>query len=147
MFGGGIPFGYLAAALSLNGLEGFEARFVEAFVKAEGLFTEINQLEKVSIRKFEHGSNIFELILDESIDTGRFGEKLLESEIVLNWPSSEWPVPLLHVNTTVLRKPKAKSPKYSQMLLRLRNRKQEVIGYSSVTNNDRRIFPFTARLM
>ena len=104
MFGGGIPYGYLAAALSLAGLDDFESKFAEAFAKTEALFTEITEISGISVSKFEHGSNIFELILDSSIDTDQFISNLLESGIVLNWPNSEWHVPLLHVNTTVMRR-------------------------------------------
>jgi len=105
MFGGGIPYGYLAAALSLDGLDGFETKFAQAFAKAEELFEGINEISGVSVRKFEHGSNIFELVLDEEIDTDSYIENLLENDVVLAWPSSEWPVPLLHVNATMLRRP------------------------------------------
>ena len=103
MFGGGIPFGYLAAALSLDGLNGFEAKFAESMTKAKSLFTEISKLPNVSINTFEHGSNIVELILDESIDTDQFIANLRKNEIMVTWPNSEWPVPLLHVNASILR--------------------------------------------
>jgi len=105
MFGGGIPFGYLAAALSLDGLDGFEAKFAESLAKAKSLFTEISKLPNVSINTFENGSNIFELILDDGIDTDQFIANLRENQIVVNWPNSEWPVPLLHVNPSILRQP------------------------------------------
>ncbi len=103
MFGGGIPFGYLAAGLSLNGLEGFEAKFAESFAKATELFTEISKLPNISIKTFEHGSNIFELILDDAIDTDQFVVNLRNNKIVVTWPNSEWHVPLLHVNPSILR--------------------------------------------
>ena len=105
MFGGGIPFGYLAAALSLDGLDGFEAKFAEWLAKAKSLFTEISKLPNVSINTFENGSNIFELILDDEIDADQFIVNLRENQIVVNWPNSEWPVPLLHVNPSILRQP------------------------------------------
>ncbi|HIF72609.1 MAG TPA: amino acid lyase [Dehalococcoidia bacterium] len=105
MFGGGLPSGYLPAALSLAGVDGFEERFAQAFARAEEVFAEINKLVGVSVRKFEHGSNIFELVIDEAINTDQFVDKLLEAGIVLNAQSGDWPVPLLHVNTTILRRP------------------------------------------
>lgn len=105
MFGGGLPSGYLAAALSLAGLEGFEERFKEAFEKARELFIELNNLDGINVRGFEHGSNIFELILGAKIEAVPFAEKLLESGIVVSIPNPEWPRPLLHVNPTVLRRP------------------------------------------
>ena len=105
MFGGGLPSGYLAAALSLAGLEGFEDRLKQAFDKATELFVDLNKLDGMAVRTFEHGSNIFELVLDPAIDAGAFGEALLGSGIVLTIPNPEWPTPLLHVNPTVLRCP------------------------------------------
>lgn len=105
MFGGGIPFGYLAAALSLEGEQGFEQRFGEAYAKAQNLFESINDLENVSVRTFEHGSNIFELDLNSNIDPDKFVKNLLEHDIVVTWPNPEWSVPLLHVNTTIIRRP------------------------------------------
>ena len=105
MFGGGLPSGYLAAALSLGGLEGFAEKYKAAFDKATALFASINSLPGITVRSFEHGSNIFELLLDPGINIDSFVANLLNSGIVLNWPATDWPVPLLHVNTTVLRRP------------------------------------------
>ena len=63
--------------------------------------------EQLEVLRFEHGSNIFELALDFEIDKDRFVGKLLDLGIVIAWPNDNWPVPLLHVNTTVLRRPNA----------------------------------------
>lgn len=103
MFGGGIPFGYLAAGLSLDGLNGFEEKFAKSFAKAKSLFDEISKLPNVSIKTFENGSNIFELILDESVDANQFIANLQKNNISVTWPNSEWHVPLLHVNSSILR--------------------------------------------
>jgi threonine aldolase len=105
MFGGGLSSGYLPAALSLDGMDGFEKRFGEAFAKAKTLFAILGELTSVEVQEFKHGSNIFELVLDDGIDTDAFVEKLLESEIVLPWPNPDWARPLMHVNTTLLRRP------------------------------------------
>jgi threonine aldolase len=104
MFGGGLSSGYLPAALSLDGMDGFEARFGEAFAKAKTLFAMLDKLAGVEVREFEHGSNIFELVLGDGIDTDAFVAKLLQSEIALPWPNPDWARPLIHVNTTVLRR-------------------------------------------
>ena len=103
MFGGGIPFGYLAAGLSLAGFEGFVEKFAESFAKAEELFESLNEINGIQVRKFEHGSNIFELILD-GVDADGLVKNLVGHGIVLNWPNAEWPVPLLHVNSSILRR-------------------------------------------
>ena len=105
MFGGGLASSYLIAGLALDGMDGFELRFKEAFEKAASLFADINNLSGIEVRRFEHGSNIFELLIDSEIDTDRFVGKLLDLGIVVTWPNDNWQVPLLHVNTTVLRRP------------------------------------------
>lgn len=105
MFGGGLSSAYLVAGLALDGINGFQARYKEAFAKAKALFEAINQTPGVRIREFEHGSNIFELLLDSEIDADRFEQKLLDDGIVLSVSNNDWPVPLLHVNITVLRRP------------------------------------------
>ena len=104
MFGGGIPFGYMAAALTLDGLEGFVERYGEAFGKAKALFEQLNEISGIEVREFEHGSNIFELVLDSNIDLGLFVDKLRDEGIVIPPPSADWEYPVLHVNTTVLRR-------------------------------------------
>lgn len=104
MFGSGLSSAYLIAGLSLDGIDGFEARYKEAFDKAASLFAEINGIPGVTIRAFEHGSNIFELLIDPAIGDARFVDKLLHAGIVLPVPGGGWPTLLLHVNTTVLRR-------------------------------------------
>jgi threonine aldolase len=104
MFGGGLSSAYVAAGLSLAGVEGFAERFNEALTKAKELFGSINQLTGIEIRGFEHGSNIFELHLDPKIDTDQFKADLLASGVTLSAMIPEWPIQLMHVNTTILRR-------------------------------------------
>ena len=103
MFGGGLPSAYIATALSMNGQDGFVERFGESLAKAKTLFVLIDELPGVKIGQFEHGSNVFELQLDSSMDTDRFIDSLLDSGISIPWPSVEWLVPLMHVNSSILR--------------------------------------------
>jgi threonine aldolase len=103
MFGGGLPSAYLATALSMNGQDGFVGVFGESMAKAKVLFTLVDELPGVKIGQFEHGSNVFELQLDSSLDTDRFVDSLVDSEISIRWPSAEWPVPLMHINSSILR--------------------------------------------
>jgi threonine aldolase len=105
MFGGGLASSYLIAALALDGIDGFEERYKEAFGKATSLFADINKLPGVGVRQFKHGSNIFELVIDSEIDTDQFVGKLRDLGIVIPWPNANWPIPVLHVNTTILRRP------------------------------------------
>jgi threonine aldolase len=107
MFGSGMSSAYLIAGLALDGIDGFEERYQEAFEKAKSLFAEINSLHGVEIRQFEHGSNIFELRINPETDVEHFVGKLMDDGIVLTWPNSNWPKPLLHVNTTLLRRSNA----------------------------------------
>jgi threonine aldolase len=107
MFGSGLSSAYLIAGLALDGMDGFEGRYREAFDKAKSLFAEIKGLPGVEVRQFEHGSNIFELRTDPGIDIDSFLEKLLDVGIVIPAPNSNWPTPLLHVNTTLLRRSNA----------------------------------------
>ena len=104
MFGGGLPSGYLATALSLDGMDGFVDRFSESLAKAKALFTSLNKLPGIEIHEFEHGSNVFELRLSNEIDTDQFIESLLDFKIVIPWLRNEWPLPLLHVNSSMLRR-------------------------------------------
>lgn len=107
MFGGGLPSSYLFAGLALDGMDGFELQNKEAFEKASSLFADINNLSEIEVRTFEHGSNIFELVIGPGIDQDRLVRKLFDLGIVITWPNDNWPVPLLHVNTTILRRSNA----------------------------------------
>jgi threonine aldolase len=103
MFGGGLPSAYLATALSMNGKDGFVGKFSEALAKAKALFALIDELPGVKIGQFENGSNVFELQLDSSLSTDRFIDSLLDSGISIPWPTAEWHIPLMHVNSSMLR--------------------------------------------
>jgi threonine aldolase len=105
MFGSGLSSAYLPAALALRGMDGFEQRFGEAMSKAGELFDTLNHQTGIAIRRFEHGSNIVELDLADGLDAVRFFASLLKAGIVVAPPSADWSVALLHVNTTILRKP------------------------------------------
>ena len=61
MFGGGLASANFAAALALQGIDGFEERFNRAMTRANILFDKINALEGITVKPFEHGSNIFPL--------------------------------------------------------------------------------------
>ena len=55
MFGGGLASANFAAALALQGIDGFEARFNRAMTRASALFDKINALESITVERFEHG--------------------------------------------------------------------------------------------
>jgi threonine aldolase len=103
MFGGGLANVSLIAALALNGLERFEHEFPESINKALQLFPSLNELEHIEIQSFEHGSNIFRLILSEGICVDSFIRNLKSVRIfVYTEPSNEI---YLHVNATILKRP------------------------------------------
>ena len=68
MFGGGLSSAALAAALALEGVEGFEDRFAKAMLKASSLFAELNAIPGLTIGAYEHGSkSSFELAVRDRI--------------------------------------------------------------------------------
>ncbi len=85
-------------------MNGFAERFNESFNKAKALFEIINKLPGIEIRQFQNGSNIFELLITKNINIDQLIQNLLDLDIVIPDPKNDWPVPLIHVNTTILRK-------------------------------------------
>ena len=93
----------LAAALALQGMEGFEERFAEAMSKAEALFVELNRLDGMSVESYEHGSNIFPVALDDDVDVEKLIEELSNHAVVVNTDEGSSTKIHLTVNTTILR--------------------------------------------
>lgn len=104
MFGGSLYSSYLAAVLTLQGMEGFEERFGTAMKVASDLFTRINTLQDVEIKDFEHGSNIFTLGLASGINTDIFMRSLGSQSIFVEKQDGSGLINLT-VNTTILRRP------------------------------------------
>ena len=104
MFGASLSSGgYLAAAVALSGMDGFEGRFALAMKKAEELFAGLNSLAGIGVGRFEHGSNIFPLELAPEIDREAFLSHLRERWVFV-YPNEEEPArTYLTVNTTILR--------------------------------------------
>src|SRR5262244_2177097 len=67
MFGGGLASASLAAALALQGIEGFIERFGTAMAKGAALIDCLNECEGIKVRRFAHGSNLFPLDLDPRV--------------------------------------------------------------------------------
>ena len=106
MFGGGLSGVALAAALALDGMDGFERRFADAMRKAGKLFDELNQIPGLCVVPYEHGSNIFRLTLPNGADAERFTERLAEFGVFASADEDDRPpIPSIHltVNTTILR--------------------------------------------
>ena len=103
MFGGGLSSASLAAALALEGLDGFEERFAEAMSKAEELFSELNRLDGMNVKPYEHGSNIFPAALDDDVDVEKLLGELSNRLVFVNTDEYDDTKIHLTVNTTILR--------------------------------------------
>ena len=103
MFGAGLASSSFAAALALRGINGFEARFVQAMTKATALFQELNKLDGVEVSRYEHGSNLFPLTLASEIDAERFVSRLRDHWVFVSADPYNQGHRHLTVNTTILR--------------------------------------------
>ena len=104
MFGSGLASANFAAALALQGIDGFEKRFNRAMTQARALFDEINALKNINVEPFEHGSNIFPLKLESDVDSPRFVKTLEAHSVSVSRPDSDHVGRImLTVNPTILR--------------------------------------------
>ena len=104
MFGGGLASVNFAAALALQGIDGFEKRFNRAMTQAGALFDKINALKSITVEPFEHGSNIFPLKLESDVDSTRFVKTLEVHSVSVSLPDSDHVGRImLTVNPTLLR--------------------------------------------
>ena len=104
MFGGGLASANYAAALALQGIDGFEERFNRAMTRARALFDKINALESISIERFEHGSSMFPLQLGSTVDSARFVKTLEKHSVSVSCADGDHPGRImLTVNPTILR--------------------------------------------
>jgi threonine aldolase len=105
MFGGGLASASLAAALAIQGSEGFEARFAAAMAKGATLIDRLNECEGVRVHRFRHGSNIFPVELAPRLEVGKFLAALRRRWIFLYPDEGTEDQFHLTVNTTLLRQP------------------------------------------
>jgi threonine aldolase len=104
MFGGGLPAAWMAAALVLQELPGFDARFGAAMAQARRLFSALNGLDGLDVSPLPDGSNIVPLRLGAHLPRTAFTESLRQRGIVLpGGNSADGPIHLT-VNTTILRR-------------------------------------------
>jgi threonine aldolase len=104
-FGGGLASASLAAALALQGMEGFVERFGSAMAKGAALIDGLNTCEGIKVQRFPHGSNIFPVELDPHIDVETFLAALRQHGIFLFPDEGSTSHIHLTVNTTILRQP------------------------------------------
>jgi threonine aldolase len=105
MFGGGLASASLAAALALQGIEGFVERFGTAMAKGVALIDCLNECEGIKVQRFPHGSNIFPVELDPRVDVETFLAALRRDWIFLFPDEGSTGQIHLTVNTTMLRQP------------------------------------------
>ena len=105
MFGGGLAQAGLVAALALRGLAGFEEVFATAMNRAKDLFFDIGRLPGLSVTPFENGSNIFPLRIAGPTSPVRLAESLAQRGVFI-YPEDGSDTVDLHVNSTVLRRPR-----------------------------------------
>ncbi len=110
MFGSGLANSSLVAALALHGLDNFENKFSKAIDKANELFSSLNKSERVSVKGFEHGSNIFELKMAENINIDQFVLNLRNFGIFV-FPEDNQSDIYIHVNATILHRSNAEITK------------------------------------
>ena len=104
MFGGGLASANFAAALALQGIDGFEGRFNRAMTRAKVLFDKISALEGINVERFEHGSNMFPLQLESGVDSTHFVKTLEEHSVSVSPPDGDHAGRImLTVNPTLLR--------------------------------------------
>jgi hypothetical protein len=103
MFGGGLASASLAAALALQDLDGFEARFAAAMAKGAALIDRLNEPQGIQVRRFQHGSNIFPIELDARVDVQTFLATLRRHWLFLYPDEDNQDRIHLTVNTTLLR--------------------------------------------
>jgi len=104
MFGGSLPAAWMAAALVLQGLPGFEERFGAAMTRARHLFSALNHLDGLRISPLPDGSNIVPLRLDAGVRREALTQRLVEHGIVLPMEGgTDTEIPLT-INTTILRR-------------------------------------------
>ncbi len=104
MFGGSLPAAWMAAALVLQGLPGFEARFGAAMAQARRLFGELDGLDGLCVAPLPDGSNIVPLRLGAHVRRAALTERLREHGIVLPSEGGADDLIPLTVNTTILRR-------------------------------------------
>jgi threonine aldolase len=104
MHGGSLPGAWMGAALVLEGMEGFEARFGAAMAQARRLFEDLNRLEGLHVAPLPDGSNVFPLRLGAGLRATALSVALRRRGIVLPAEGGTEEVVPLAVNTTIARR-------------------------------------------
>ena len=103
MFGGGLSSSAHAAALALDGIDGFEANFAKAMAKGAELFESLNELDGLDVGRYEHGSNLFPLTLNDAVDATKLEENLRRHWVFVTTAPDDNGQRHLTINVTLLR--------------------------------------------
>jgi threonine aldolase len=90
MFGGGLNEAWMPSALALHSLGGFELRYKKVIMLTTQLITALNELETLFVEPLPHGTNVYRMVLDETVNTGRLKTALLDRNIVFPDPESRF---------------------------------------------------------
>ncbi len=103
--GGSIFSNWTNAAMALHHAEGLDIRLQKAVSQAQLLISELNKIPEVKITPYEHGSNIFQMTIGNTIDTKKLSDSLREKfNIQIGQPDNSSVIRFM-VNETLLRKP------------------------------------------
>ncbi len=102
MFGGGMPQVWPFAAVALHYAESFLPDYKEAMKRANRLITLLSQNPAFTTERIPNGTNVFLLYLKDA-DPEKFRNKLLQENIELPHPSTDFNGFAMKINTTLLR--------------------------------------------
>jgi len=100
--GGTVFSSWTNAAMALHHLEGLTERLKLSADKAKVLFTSLNELQGLSIKAIDNGSNIFDLHLPQGIDPVKFRKVLETADQIQVGKANKENLVKLRVNETLL---------------------------------------------
>ncbi|NAS30455.1 aminotransferase class I/II-fold pyridoxal phosphate-dependent enzyme [Flavobacteriaceae bacterium R38] len=104
IYGGTTYQNWDEAAMALHYLKGIEDRWQKATLVAKQIISSLNKLKEVTISDIDNHTNIYNLVLDESIDARKLAQTLSrEYNILLRNPNSKGIVKF-SINESILRK-------------------------------------------
>jgi len=103
IYGGTTFQSWDAAAMALHYLNGIEERWKNVIQQAESLITELNKIPEIKISKIENGTNIYNLVLDKSIDLKKLAGVLYNEYNIWLGRANEEGIVKFTVNESLLR--------------------------------------------
>ena len=106
ILGGTMYQSWMNTAMALHFLDGITERFQKLAEVSREIVNDLNQSDKISIKAYENGTNIFELSLNKSVDIGRFVSYLDSKHNIWLRPPNENGMIRLSFNESILQRPK-----------------------------------------